>query len=66
LCLDCANNLFSFIQAFCTYTKLKINNPSYHRYYSLMPSGGLLMTEEGTCDASESEATRTQVQRAST
>jgi hypothetical protein len=34
---------------------------SYH-HYSPAPLGGLWATEEGTCDARESEATRTQVQ----
>jgi hypothetical protein len=33
---------------------------SYH-HYSLMPSGGLWATEEGTCDTSEFEATWTQI-----
>jgi hypothetical protein len=37
---------------------------SYH-YYSPLPSGGLWATKEGTCDTSESEATLTQIQRAS-
>jgi hypothetical protein len=55
LCLDHMNNLFSFVRIMYT---------SYTRY-SPMPSGGLRETEEGTCDASESKATRTQVQRAS-
>jgi hypothetical protein len=37
---------------------------SYH-HYSPTPSGGLQATEEGTCNASESEATDTRIQRAS-
>jgi hypothetical protein len=37
---------------------------SYH-HYSPVPSGGLRASEEGTCDASESEATCTQIHRAS-
>jgi hypothetical protein len=38
---------------------------SYH-HYSPALSGGLRAAEEGTCDASESEVVRTQVQRAPT
>jgi hypothetical protein len=37
---------------------------SYH-HYSPTPSGGLWATKEGTCDANESEAACTQIQRAS-
>jgi hypothetical protein len=37
---------------------------SYH-HYSPVPSGELQETEKGTCDASEYEVVRTQVQRAS-
>jgi hypothetical protein len=56
---NCANNLFSFIRVFLTYTKEKVNDTSYHCYYSLAPSGGLRATEGGQCDTSESEAART-------
>jgi hypothetical protein len=44
----------------------KINDLSYHHYYSLVPSGGLRATEGKTCDTSESEAVCTQVHKAST
>jgi hypothetical protein len=61
MCLDRTNNLISFILT----QKQKINYTSYH-HYSPKPSGGLRATEEGTYDASKSEAVRTRVQRAST
>jgi hypothetical protein len=41
-----------------------IIDTSYH-HYSHAPSRGLRADKEGTCDASESEAMRTHVQRAS-
>jgi hypothetical protein len=44
----------------------KINDVSYHHYHSPVPLGGLWAIEGRTCDASESEAAHTQVQRAST
>jgi hypothetical protein len=40
------------------FTKQKVNNTDYH-YYSPTSSGGSRAIEEGTSDASESEATLT-------
>jgi hypothetical protein len=63
--LDHTNNLF-FIHPDCSYLNKskRIIYISYHHYYPT-PSGGLRATKEGTCDARESEAVRTRVQRAS-
>jgi hypothetical protein len=49
---------------FAIFTKQKVNKSNYH-YYSPMSFGGSQANEEGTSDASESEAMITRGQRAS-
>jgi hypothetical protein len=63
LCLDHTNNLFSFIYIFCTYTKAKGLTTQATTITPPALSGGLQAIKEGTCDANESEATRTWIQR---
>jgi hypothetical protein len=66
LCLDHTNNLFLFQLDHSDLNKSKMITYMSYRHYSPAPSGRLRETEEGTCNTSESEATRTRVQRAST
>jgi hypothetical protein len=62
--LDHTNNLF-LIHQDCSYLNKRKRTTyiSYHHYST--SSGGSHATEEGMCDANDSEATHTQVQRAS-
>jgi hypothetical protein len=49
---------FHLFRPFVLTQEQKINYTSYHRYYNLVPSGGLWATNEGTCDVGESEVAR--------
>jgi hypothetical protein len=62
--LDRANALFYLSESFLLTQEQKINDVRYHHYYSPVPSGGPWATKGWTCDTSESEAARTQDQRA--
>jgi hypothetical protein len=63
--LDHTNNLFLVHLDHPYLNKKRTTYIGYH-HYSLVLSEWSWATEEGTCDASESEAARTRAQRAST
>jgi hypothetical protein len=52
---------FHLSESFLLTREQKINDVSYHHYYSLTSSGGFRATEGRTCDASEFDAAHTQV-----
>jgi hypothetical protein len=66
LCLDLPRKPFHLTRYFLHTQVQKNNDVNYHHYNSLTPLGGLRATEGRTCDASQSEAGCTWIQREST